>query len=109
MESHDPAAKDALSLFCTCLGRVAGDLALTNMARGGVYISGGIGRQILPFLKVSGFRSAFDDKAPHGGLMRSIATVVVTHPLPALLSLAGYARAPSDFLIDLDHRRWVKI
>jgi len=108
MESDDLAAKEALSLFCTCLGRVAGDLALTNMTRGGIYIAGGIGRQILSFLNASDFRAAFDDKAPHEGLMRSIATVVVTHPLPALLGLAGYARTPSDFLIDLDHRRWVK-
>lgn len=108
MDGVDTSAEESLNVFCTCLGRVAGDLALTNMTRGGIYIAGGIGRQILPFLKESGFRAAFDDKAPHASLMRSTATVVVTHPLPALLGLAGYARAPSDFLIDLDHRRWIK-
>ncbi len=107
IEDTDSSAKEALGLFCTLLGRVAGDMALTNMARGGVYIAGGIGRQILPFLQKSGFRAAFDDKAPHGELMRSISTVVVTHPLPALVGLAGYARNPADFLIDLDHRRWI--
>jgi len=108
MEARDPMAQKALALFCVLLGRVSGDLALTNMTKGGIYISGGIGQKILPFLKLSGFRDAFDNKAPHGELMKSIATVVVTHPLPALLGLAGYARTPGNFLIDLDHRRWAK-
>ncbi|MDD9909036.1 MAG: glucokinase [Ahrensia sp.] len=106
LAGSDPVAIEALSVFCECLGRVAGDLALTNMAKGGIYIAGGIARQILPFLRDSRIRNAFEDKAPHSRMMRGIATSVVTHPLPALLGLAGYARSPSDFLIDLDHRRW---
>ena len=101
-------AVEALSLFCTTLGRIAGDLALTSMARGGVYIGGGIAQKILPFLKTSGFRPAFEDKAPHSALMRSIATTVVTHPLPALLGLAAYANAPQDFVVDIDHRLWTR-
>ncbi len=107
MEDRRSAAAETLELFCTLLGRVAGDLALTNMTRGGIYIAGGIVRQILPFLRQSGFQTAFDDKAPHKELMRSISTLVVTHPLPALVGLAGYARNPENFLIDLDHRRWM--
>ncbi len=99
-------AVEALSLFCVTLGRIAGDLALTSMARGGVYIGGGIAQKILPFLKESGFRGAFEDKAPHSALMRSIATTIVTHPLPALLGLAAYANAPQDFVVDIEHRLW---
>lgn len=107
MSSKDQHAVEALSLFCTTLGRVAGDLALTSMAKGGVYVAGGIAQKILPFLEASSFRSAFDDKAPHGDLMKSIATNVVTYPLPALLGLAAYARDPDAFAVDVTDRSWV--
>lgn len=106
LERNNKQAEEALSLFCLCLGRVAGDLALTSMARGGVYIGGGIAQKILPFLKHSAFRDAFDDKAPHKNLMSAIATLVITHELPALVGLAAYACAPDNFAIDLDHRHW---
>lgn len=102
----DIHAEEALSIFCVALGRIAGDLALTCMARGGVYIGGGIAQKILPYLQTSGFRDAFVDKAPHRQLMQSIATIAVTHPLPALLGLAAYANAPDIYLIDLEHRNW---
>ncbi len=106
MQAENDQAGEALSLFCTTLGRIAGDLALTSMARGGVYISGGIAQKILPYLEASGFRESFEDKAPHGELMQNIATIVVTHPLPALLGLAAFANAPQTFLMDLSHRNW---
>ncbi|MGI9365501.1 MAG: glucokinase [Rhizobiaceae bacterium] len=108
MATEDDQAVDALSLFCTTLGRIAGDLALTSMSTGGVYIGGGIAQKILPFLKASQFRAAFEDKAPHSELMREIATIVVTHPVPALLGLAAYANAPDRYLLDIAHRHWLK-
>ena len=106
MESDDPQAREALSLFCTTLGRVAGDLALTSMAKGGVYIGGGIAQKILPFLEASDFRSSFEDKAPHEQVMSSISTFIITHPLPALLGLAAFANAPETYLVDLSYRNW---
>ena len=101
-------AFEALSVFCAALGRVAGDLALTAMARGGVYIAGGISQKILPFLQSSRFRAGFEDKAPHTGLMRSIQTGVVTHPLPALLGLAAYVCRSEAFAIEIGHRVWFR-
>lgn len=105
--SHaDPIAAETLSLFATYLGRVAGDLALTFMARGGVYLAGGISQKILPALKLPEFRAAFEDKAPHSELMRSIPTFVVTHPQAALAGLAAYARTPTNFGVATENRRW---
>jgi glucokinase len=102
----DAVAEEALSLFVTCLGRTAGDLALVFMSRGGVFLTGGIAQKIVPALKAGNFRAAFEDKAPHSALMRDMPVYVITHPLAALLGLAAYARAPSLFGVQTDGRRW---
>lgn len=106
LDGSDKAAVETLSLFATYLGRVAGDLALVFMARGGVYLAGGISQRIIPALQKPEFRAAFEDKAPHSALMRSIPTFVVTHPLAALSGLAAYARTPVRFGVATDGRRW---
>lgn len=106
LSGSNPEAQETLSLFSTYLGRMAGDLGLIFMARGGVYLAGGISQKIIPALKLPEFRAAFEDKAPHGALMRSIPTHVVTHPQAALAGLSTYARTPSDFGLTLDGRRW---
>jgi glucokinase len=104
----DAIALEALSIFVTCLGRLAGDLALVFMARGGVYLTGGIVQKIVPALQDGRFRAAFDDKAPHGALMREMPVHVVTHPLAALTGLAAYARTPARFGVELAGRRWLR-
>ena len=38
----DPRTREATAIFCAMLGTVAGNLALTLGARGGIYIAGGI-------------------------------------------------------------------
>ena len=102
----DRASIETISLFATCLGRVAGDMAMIFMARGGVYLAGGISQKILPALKKPEFRAAFEDKAPHSALLRSIPTSVITHPFAALSGLAAYARAPSRFGVATEGRCW---
>lgn len=99
-------AVETLSLFATYLGRVAGDMALIFMARGGVYLAGGISQKIIPALKDPEFRAAFEDKAPHTELMGTIPTFVVTHPQAALAGLASFARTPSAYGLSMDGRRW---
>lgn len=102
----DPVATEAVALFATCLGRLAGDMALIFMSRGGVYLSGGIAQKIVPVLKSGGFRAAFDDKAPHGALMRTMPVYVMTHPTAAIEGMAAFARDPGLFLIETAGRRW---
>jgi glucokinase len=102
----DSLAGEALSLFATYLGRVAGDLALIFMAKGGVFLAGGISPKILPALQSGEFRSAFEDKAPHQALLHGIPTFVVTHPQAALHGLAAFARAPLDFGLATEGRHW---
>ena len=99
-------AQEALSMFVTCLGRTAGDLALVFMSRGGVFLTGGIAQKIVPALKDGRFRAAFEDKAPHSDLLRAMPVHVVTQPLAALAGLAAYARAPWLFGVSTEGRRW---
>ncbi|UJW75613.1 glucokinase [Rhizobium sp. SL42] len=106
LDGSDPLAAEALSLFATYLGRVAGDLALIFMARGGVFLAGGISPKILPALEKPEFRAAFEDKAPHSALMKSIPTFVVTHPQAALSGLAAYACNPGGFGLATEGRHW---
>ncbi|MCQ1851824.1 glucokinase [Neorhizobium galegae] len=106
LSGSNSQAVETLSLFATYLGRVAGDMALIFMARGGVYLAGGISQKIIPALKGPEFRAAFEDKAPHTELMGTIPTFVVTHPQAALAGLASFARTPSAYGLSMDGRRW---
>lgn len=105
-EGTDPSAAEAVGLFATYLGRVAGDMALVFMARGGVYLTGGIAQKIVPALQQGAFRQAFEDKAPHRAMMAEMPVYVITHPLAALTGLAAYARTPARFGIETAGRRW---
>lgn len=105
-DGSNAQAVETILLFTTYLGRVAGDVALLFMARGGVYLSGGISQKIIEALARPEFRAAFEDKAPHQELMRAIPTFVVTHPQAALAGLANYARAPQTFGLDMQGKHW---
>lgn len=105
-DGSDAQAVETILLFTTYLGRVAGDVALLFMARGGVYLSGGISQKITDALARPEFRAAFEDKAPHQELMHNIPTFVVTHPQAALAGLANYARAPQTFGLEMQGKHW---
>lgn len=78
----DPLARQSMSLFCSVLGSVAGNLALTTGALGGVYISGGIVPGMVNFLSNSDFRERFEDKGRYRDYMKKIPTrVIIRHDL----------------------------
>ncbi|MGD9916209.1 MAG: glucokinase [Rhizobiaceae bacterium] len=106
LEKSDAIAQEAVELFVTCLGRTAGDLALVFMSRGGVYLTGGIAQRIVPELTRGNFREAFEDKAPHRLLMRTMPVYVITNPMAPMVGLAAYARTPERFGVQTDGRRW---
>ena len=85
-----------LARFCAILGAVAGDIALTTGARGGIYIAGGIAPRILPFLKASPFRERFERKGRFQDYMAAIPTKVILHKHAALLGAARVAFAVAD-------------
>ena len=98
LSASDPHAAEALALFGRFLGRVCGDLALTFLATGGVYIGGGIAPRILRVLQEGDFRAAFEDKAPFTDMMRAIPTSVITVDDPAFTGLAALAGGGERFV-----------
>lgn len=62
IEGTCPISRAALDMFCALLGSVAGNLALTFGARGGVYIGGGILRHMPEYLVRTEFRARFEEK-----------------------------------------------
>ncbi|SMB23937.1 Glucokinase [Sterolibacterium denitrificans] len=89
-------ARRALDLFCRAYGAFAGDLALLLLARGGVYIAGGIAAQILPLLRSGPFLAAFNAKAEHARLAALMPLHVVTDPDLGLKGAALLALSPDD-------------
>jgi glucokinase len=96
MEDPQSHCGATLARFCAILGAVAGDIALTTGARGGVYIAGGIAPRILPFLKASPFRERFERKGRFKDYMADIPTHVILHKHAALLGTARVAFAAAE-------------
>ena len=86
----DTGCHAALTMFCSILGAVAGDIALVHGARGGVFIAGGIALKIQEFLAQSAFRTKFESKGRLSSFVKSIPTKLI---LNSDASLLGAARA----------------
>ena len=91
LEQGDPPSLAALDLFIACYGALAGDHALTVLARGGVYVTGGIAPKLLPRLAAGGFLAAFNDKGSFAPLARACPVHVVTNADLPLLGAARHA------------------
>jgi len=75
--ASDPACQSAVELFCSLLGSVAGNLALTLGAQGGVYIGGGIVPRLLPEIERSRFRERFEAKGRFKSYLAAIPTWII--------------------------------
>ena len=87
---HDLRCYEALSTFAAMLGNVAGNLALTLGARGGVYIGGGIVPRLGRFFDSLPFRARFEDKGRFRAYVEAIPSWVIVAETPAL---SGAGRA----------------
>lgn len=91
------ACEKALEMFVSIYGAVAGNLALQIMARGGVYIGGGIAPEILPLVKSDLFLEAFRDKGKFSDLMEQIPVKVIMNKSAPLLGAAYFALGENRF------------
>jgi glucokinase len=83
-------SRATLEMFCAILGSVAGNLAVTFCARGGVYIAGGIVPRFPEFLAASGFRARFEAKGRFQDYLRPIPTSIVVKPDASFLGLKAF-------------------
>ena len=91
LRHEDRVAEVALDTFVGIYGAEAGNVALKVLARGGLFVGGGIAPKILQKLADGQFMAAFCDKAPFTDLMRSIPVHVILEPKTALLGAAHVA------------------
>ncbi len=77
-----------LELFVSAYGAAAGNLALTVLATGGVFLGGGIAPRILEALQWPLFMRSFLDKSPMEALVSRMPVKVITNPGAGLLGAA---------------------
>ena len=82
---------ESLRSYVSMLGSAAGNLALTSMAVGGIYLGGGIPPKILPALKKGAFLKAFMAKGRFADFLAQIPVRVILNDKAALLGAAHTA------------------
>ncbi|MEJ2657494.1 MAG: glucokinase [Desulfobacterales bacterium] len=91
LSNRDPACVEALNLFVSILGAVAGNLALFGLTTGGVFLGGGIPPKILPKLKEDIFMNAFVNKGRFKSFLKKIPVKVIMNDKAALIGAAHCA------------------
>jgi glucokinase len=75
--------------FCAMLGTVAGNLAITLGAQGGIYIGGGIVPRLGERFAASSFRKRFEQKGRFVNYLAQVPTFVITADYPAFLGVSA--------------------
>ncbi|RFP09575.1 glucokinase [Duganella sp. BJB475] len=88
-----PVCEETLDAFCDMLGTVAGNVALTLGAKGGIYIGGRIVPQMSEFFERSGFRARFEQKGRFSDYLSHIPTFVITEQYPTLIGMSAMLSA----------------
>ncbi len=87
----DDLAAQTLDMFVKIYGAQAGNLALTCLAAGGVYIAGGIAPRMAERLSSGVFMAAFRDKGRMGELVAQYPVYLVMNPRVGLQGAAEVA------------------
>lgn len=75
--------------FCAMLGTVAGNLAVTLGASGGIYIGGGIVPRLGSLFTSSAFRARFEAKGRFKDYLATIPCYIITEKFPAFLGVSA--------------------
>ncbi len=88
-DAGDPVAREVLEHFFAFLGIIAGNLALTLGALGGVFIAGGIVPHLRDAFVASRFREKFEDKGRYRDYLARVPTYLILEEVPAFRGLAA--------------------
>ena len=91
LAGKSPLCSQALELFVSLYGAKAGNLALTFMATGGLFVGGGIAPKIITKLQEPVFLNAFFSKGRMQPLLQTIPIKVIMNPKTALIGAARHA------------------
>jgi glucokinase len=105
LEAACPSCRRTLEFFVSAYGAAAGNLALTVLSTGGLYLGGGIAPRILPALRQPIFMRSFLDKSPMDALISRIPVKVILNPTAGLLGAATYANLVDSRKSTVDSRQ----
>jgi len=88
LRKSDASAEEAVSMLCGILGSIAGNLALTLGARGGVFVGGGIVPKLGDYFDSSPFRTRFESKGRFTEYLSEIPANIIISKYPALTGAA---------------------
>ena len=91
LEARCESCRRVLEFFVTVYGAAAGNLALTVLATGGMYLGGGIAPRIIEAMRWPAFVEAFLAKPPMDALLARIPVKVILNPAAGLIGAATYA------------------
>jgi glucokinase len=89
---HDPLCSQAVDIFIANYGSEAGNLALKLLARGGIYLAGGMAPRLVERFRQGGFMRAFLDKGRMGSVLSRIPVFLVTNQRVGLLGAMAVAQ-----------------
>jgi glucokinase len=91
--ADDPAAAETLRIFAGAYGAETGNLALTVLATGGVYLAGGIAPRLIGVLREGTFMEAFRRKGELEPFLARVPVMVIMNPDAGLLGAGAAAIA----------------
>lgn len=90
LAAGDPLARETARLYCHVLGAWLGNLALTHLPYGGIYLIGGMSRAMTPWFQEMELAKALHDKGRFAEFMGNFAVSVVEDDFAALTGCAAY-------------------
>jgi glucokinase len=88
LEKRDRLSEQTMQMFVEAYGVAAGNLALTLLPYGGLYVAGGIAAKILPLIQEGSFMRAFTHKGRMNSLLEMMPVSVVLNPNVGLIGAA---------------------
>jgi glucokinase len=91
LSEKEPLCSEALDMFVSIIGAISGNLALTALTTGGLYLGGGIAPKIITKLRNGTFMDAFLAKGRFRGMLSDMPVRVILNDRAALLGAAWCA------------------
>jgi len=89
-ELNEALAIEAMNIFCDGVGTLVGNSVVTYVAKGGVYLGGGILPRMVDFFRQSGFERRMKERGALAGFMDTVPVHLIVHKYPALIGAAAW-------------------